>query len=91
MNRLCLVWSGHILGLCSCPATSQHDMMLTWQGNSHREPPMDENEAAQQTRLQTVSVLLVNYWAVLRIMCQAAFRGTEECWQVCRAICFDLL
>lgn len=39
---------GHILGLCSCPAASQRDMMLTWQGNSQREPPMDENEAAQQ-------------------------------------------
>lgn len=45
------IWFGHILGLCSCPAVSQRDMMLTWQGNSLRQPPMDENEVAQQTML----------------------------------------
>lgn len=31
--------------------------MLTWQGNSVREPPMDENEAAQQTGLHLMWAL----------------------------------
>lgn len=93
LSSLCLNGLVIFLGCAAVPGRHRGDMMLTWQGNSLREPPAGKNEAAQQRRLHLQWRLYwLPDWLLKGMMFQVVSGDTEQCWRhLAVLICLQFL